>query len=108
MGTFSPRSISAAGGPVLGLPHFQPAMKEPESPWADLNFSESDWGSIRPVEPNSPSKSTIAHHDSAVSRLDSHQLTIGPKAMATLMSARRYSQSVEPQHHVGRPSCNVL
>jgi hypothetical protein len=32
---------------------------------------------------------------------------MGPKAMATLMSARRYSQSVEPQHHVGRPSCNV-
>jgi hypothetical protein len=45
--------------------------------------------------------------DTAVSRLDSHQLTIRPKAMATLMSARRYSQSVEPQHRVGGPFCNV-
>jgi hypothetical protein len=42
------------------------------------------------------------HHDSAVSRPDSHQLTIGPKAMTTLMSARQV------EHHVGRPSCNVL
>src|SRR6266436_10240890 len=40
-------------------------------------------------------------------RLDSNYLTIGPKAMATMMNAKRCSQSLESEHHVGRPSCGV-
>jgi hypothetical protein len=50
----------------------------------------------------------IAHQDAATGRLNSNHLTIGPKAMATSMNAKRCSQSVEPEHHVGRPSCDVL
>jgi hypothetical protein len=46
---------------------------------ADLNFSESDWGQFAPSSPI------------ALEIYYSYQLTIGPKAMATLMSARRYS-----------------
>jgi len=63
-------------------------------------------GSIRPDGPERSPKSTIALRDSAVSRLDSH-LTMGPKAMATMMNAKRCSQSVESMLRLGRPSCGM-
>jgi hypothetical protein len=43
----------------------------------------------------------------AAGRVDGNHLTIGPKAMATMMNAKRCDQSVEPTLQVGRPSCGV-
>jgi hypothetical protein len=50
---------------------------------------------------------TLDQYRRAAGYVDRNHLTIGPKAMATMMNAKRCSQSVEPRLHGGRPSCGV-
>jgi hypothetical protein len=80
---YTPRCVTASGNTAA----------PPSSVMKSRRFNRSNCIQSPPARAEAAiaSKSMIAHQDAATGRLDSNHLTIGPKAMATMMNAKRCS-----------------